>query len=205
LINGLELHLLKTANNKYFKDKSMTLVTKLAAFLFGCTILFYVHGSNAKTNVIAQKVKDKNKVFVQILNAKSSPEDLLKFMHDSVDEDAVIKMTVNDPEQKVPQMTFQLSKADYINSYLYGPRQIKNYHADLKTTNVEYDHLSHTIKAKETLIESGITQDPHNHRNTGRNFTSQTICDVEHGINKADGITLKSSECETHIFYEEDI
>ena len=155
---------------------------------------------------LVTKIQNDNKAFTKMLNAKSDPEALMKFLHEKIDNDAKIVMKINNPEAKdAGVIEMKLSKADYINSYIYGPRQVKNYHASIKTLKVDVDADSESITTKEMLTESGIMLNPHDYQDKGRPFTSYTSCESSHVVSETGDITLKRSNCHTDILYEESV
>lgn len=150
------------------------------------------------------QIKENNQEFTDLLNAKADPEDLLKFLHEIIDNDAEIFLSINNPEIKdAGLIEMKLSKADYINSYLYGPRQVKNYHADIKTLEVDVDAEKQEVKTKERMTESGIMLNPNDYQDKGRPFTSYTTCESHHAVNEEGSLTLQRSKCHTDILYEE--
>ena len=151
---------------------------------------------------IITKIRDKNTQFSALLNAKSDPEDLMKFMHESIDENAEIYLSVNNTDMKQAEaLEVKVSKSEYINSYLYGPRQVKNYHVDIMTLKVDVE--GEQVKTKEILTETGIIMNLHDYQDKGRDFTSRTTCESQHEIVKGGKLSLTHSKCHTDILYDE--
>lgn len=181
---------------------------KIAVLPITCAIIYVATFNNADAKLnnqeLVTKIKEDNKTFSKILNAKSDLETLLKFLHEKIDSDAKITMKINNPETKdADTIEMNLSKADYINSFLYGPRQVKSYKAEIKTLKVDIDSNAETIKTKDMITESGIMLNPHDYQDKGRPFTSYTSCQSEHTVLESGDIKLTNSQCQTDIRYEE--
>lgn len=186
--------------------KTLKFALPLAACIMLIKPVYNTADASTQTNDIASKIQQNNQTFAKMLNAKSEPEKLMQFMHKTIDNDAQIKMTINNPElEDAGVMEVKLSKADYINSYLYGPRQVKNYRADIQTVNVEVDESSNVVKTKDILIESGIMLDPRDHQAKGRDFTSRTTCESKHTLDENQDVQLEASVCHTDIQYPQSI
>lgn len=176
-------------------------IVSLIVFLAAVGMINQADATLQNQDVII-KVRENNAQFSALLNAKANPETLMKFLHNTIRDDAEIYLSINNTEMKqAAPVEMKISKADYINSYLYGPRQVKNYHADITTLKVDVDGAR--VKTKEMLIESGTTMNPHDYQDKGRNFTSRTTCESEHTVNENGNIALKRSKCRTDILYDE--
>ncbi|MFK7840231.1 MAG: hypothetical protein AB8B83_07860 [Bdellovibrionales bacterium] len=183
--------------NKAFKLIAVSSFCAIAAALS-------LNPAGAKLDAISQ-VKSNNAEFSQILNAKLDPEVLLDFMHDKIADDAKITISVKDPKNKdAGEIEVKLTKTDYINSYLYGPRQVKDYRADIKTMDIEVDEKTNTLKAKEILTESGIMLNPFDYQDPGVPYTSYTSCEAEYKIESGEP-TLQQTTCNTQIAYQESV
>lgn len=153
---------------------------------------------------IVEKIQQDNAKFTKILNAKADPEALMEFLHNKLDNDAKIEMSINNSEMKdAGVIEMKLSKADYINSYIYGPRQVKNYHASIKTIEIDVASDKENVTTKEMMIESGIMLNPHDYQEQGRPFTSYTSCESQYNVTEDGNVMLKTSKCHTDILYEE--
>lgn len=153
---------------------------------------------------IVTQIKEDNEQFSKMLNNKNNPEALMQFLHNKVDNDAEIVMNINNPEIKeAGEIEMKLTKADYINSYLYGPRQVRNYQASIKTLDVNVDEASKAVTTKEMMTESGFMMNPNDYQDKGRSFTSYTSCTSKHDVTEDGDIRLKHSTCHTDILYDE--
>lgn len=151
---------------------------------------------------IITKIRDKNTQFSALLNAKADPEDLMKFMHETIDDNAEIYLSVNNTDMNQAEaLEMKISKTEYINSYLYGPRQVKNYHADILTLKVDVE--GEQVKTKEIITETGVIMNIHDYQDKGRDFTSRTTCESQHEIVKGGKLSLTHSKCHTDILYDE--
>lgn len=154
----------------------------------------------------AEEIKSYYAAFENILNEKGNPEKLMDFLHKSVSQDAKFSLEVHNPDQNQAAPDMILDKAEYINSYLYGPRQIRNYKVQIKTMNVEWDEKAQAGTSKEIFLERGLTINPKDPLHSrGRAFTSQTSCTSVHGLNDQDQLVVKNSACKTEIFYEQEV
>ncbi|NCT41354.1 MAG: hypothetical protein GW778_06820 [Alphaproteobacteria bacterium] len=182
---------------KHITIKAITLISILTILPIST-----LNSANAKRDVISQ-LKENNAQFSQILNAKSDPEILLDFLHNKIDDSADITISVKNPQiNNAGAIEMKLTKADYINSYLYGPRQVKNYHADIKTLNAKMDDETNTLNTKEILTESGTMLNPHDYADPGRPYSSITACESQYSVESGQP-TLKKATCKTQIAYEE--
>lgn len=144
--------------------------------------------------------------FETILNEKQDPMVLLDFLHETIDNGAEIKMTINSPSENTGAPSdMVLNKADYINSYLHGPRRIQNYKADIQTLSVSVNAETQIVKSRELFIEQGTAKDPMDVNALGQDFTSRTVCESEYNQDENSRLILKNSVCHTDILYEQNV
>lgn len=185
-------------------SKAVTTILALMICVIAIAGTINTAGATLKNQDIITTVQNNNARFAEILNAKDDPEVLMEFLHNKVDHAAKIEMSINNPDiNDAGPIKVNLGKADYINSYLYGPRQVKNYQASIKTVKIDVASDKQTVQTQEVMTESGIMLNPHDFQDEGRPFTSYTNCESEHNVSDKGEVTLKSSKCHTDILYEE--
>lgn len=168
-------------------------------------IFFMSMSSQASTDHAENKIRENYKLFADILNAKAEPEALIDFMHSSISQDAEFLMDISNAEGPSKQNTEAvLSKADYINSYLYGPRMVKGYNIQINVENVEALGDNSEWVSKVNFVESGAMQDIQDVRHRAKPFTSYTSCATVHGY-EDDSFVLIKATCRTEILYEQDV
>lgn len=182
-------------------SRTLKIIVSLIVFLAAVGVMKQADATLQNQDVIT-KLRDNNAQFSALLNAKSDPKDLMEFLHSTIDENAEIYLSVNNTDMKQAEaIEVKVSKADYINSYLYGPRQVKNYHVDIMTLKVDVD--GERVKSKEILTETGVIMNLHDYQDKGRDFTSRTTCESEHAIVEGGELSLTHSKCHTDILYDE--
>ncbi len=139
-----------------------------------------------------------------LLTHKEKLDDLSAFLDSSIDQDVAIIIQTIEPGAGSPSPEVELSKADYINSYVYGPRAIKDYLVDIEITDFEYNASQNVATTQEIMTESGLRLDPWDHKAPGIQFTSKTKCVSSYTL-EAQTPKLASSDCKTVILEEEDI
>ncbi|MBL4804825.1 MAG: hypothetical protein JKY71_08165 [Alphaproteobacteria bacterium] len=159
---------------------------------------------NTGNEELTQQVTQDFERFETLLNQKQDPQQLLEFLHGIIDQDATFEMTVRDYQSKTAQDTkITLHKADFINSYIWGPRQVAGYQADFKTLKVNKTD-DKTLTSTAIFTERGRMMDMQDPSKQGQDFISETVCVSTHGIEKAK-VTLKGGTCKTDIVYEQAI
>lgn len=185
-------------------SKTITIILALVISIIAMAGTFNKADATLQNQEIVAKIQQDNAKFTKILNAKADPEALMEFLHNKIDNDAKIEMSINNPEIKdAGSIEMKLSKADYINSYIYGPRQVKDYHAIIKTIKIDVASNKENVTTKEMLTESGTMLNPHDYQDQGRPFTSYTSCESEYNVTEDGNVVLKNSKCHTDILYEE--
>lgn len=152
------------------------------------------------------KIVGNFETFETILNAKAAPEVLMDFLHETISHSAEFHVLVENTEiqGKAPEQ-IKLDKADYINSYLYGPRQIEDYKADIKVLDITLSDDSKAASSKEILTERGMMKDPMNPDDYARGFVSRTQCQSDYVMNDAQEPVLETSVCHTQIMFEQGV
>ncbi len=158
-----------------------------------------------KTKDVETRISQDFEQFESLLNQKQNPEALVEFLHSIIDQDAKFEMTVRDYQDRNAQSTkMVLGKADFINSYLYGPLQVANYKADFKTLKVSKNG-DNTLTSTAIFTERGRMLDAQDPTKYGPEFVSETVCVSTHGVESDERVTLKGSSCKTDIIYEQSI
>ena len=179
----------------------------IIALILASTAGFTGNKADAKRADIAleQKVKDSFSTLETLLNKPQSPEKLLKFLHESVDDTAKIRMTVSDEQAKeTSNQNMVLDKAQYINSYLLGPRHIENYRMHITDVKIQDASDPQMLMVQSTQVESGRMLDLYDYNKKGPNFKNETTCVSVYTLGDAQQAVLKDSACTTKIIYEQE-
>ena len=181
-----------------------TALTILSATLISAAIVPNLANANFPHKHAGQQLQDNVKKFEQLLNVQDNPETLLEFLDTTVSNDVTIQMTIKNDAESQPPAEVTLTKADYINSYLYGPRQVDNYQAKVSAQIVHIDQDAEVLVSKETLIETGTMKPPLNAKEAPMDFTTLTLCENQYSIAPTQDVVLESSKCKVNIKIEED-
>lgn len=185
--------------------KSVQILTIAAVPVMALTImggLTYAESTSAEEKIGAIYTE-----FASILNDQGQPEAIMDFLHEKVDQDANFTMKISNPDAGQAQDTESvLTKADYINSYLYGPRMVQNYKVSINVENTESLPEKGSWVSRVTFVESGNMRTPYDVTVKPKPFSSFTTCDAVHGF--AEGkkdLVVKQANCFTEIFYEQEV
>ncbi len=139
----------------------------------------------------------------QALNNRGAFQDMVKALHEHIGDDARFKVTVSNPVsggQKSPVM--ELSKQDYINTYIQGTHYVVDYSVELETAAFQYDPQTDQAYTMDVMIERGtmMTQ----RFDSGKPFISRTTCRTKHEL-QGEKLVATAGECHTAISFEESI
>lgn len=151
------------------------------------------------------QIQNNLKTFEQILNnPQAEPEKLMEFLHNTIAKDAKFSMTINVPDAPMKgPASHEIGKAEYINSFLYGPRQIQNYKANIKTKDVQVDRTTGVVIAESVMTEQGTVKKKAGEKIFNEGFTSTTTCRSEYVQGENQGLVIKASDCTTQISTEQ--
>ena len=177
-------------------------------FLLGLIAAFTVfaapaHAADAITEAM---VVEKNEALTRLLNDRKNPSGITHYMHEHISDNARFVMTVSNPV--MPQIgkdqNFELSKQDYINSYIQGPAFITGYNVAIETRDFRFDAATGEAYSTDVIIERGTIASPRPDANSGKDMVSRTTCKTAHRL---DGGKLKSAggQCHTDVSFEEAI
>lgn len=162
-------------------------------------------GAMARENNLMKQVEQTYSTFETMLNEGNQPQELMAFLHDTISDDAAIEVTISNPSAPAgapDEMT--LSKADYINSYVYGPRTVDGYAVQIKTAEIGNDKAQNTVTTRDTLTERGTVKNPMDPQDKGKDFISRTECQSTFA-GKDGHAVLQSATCHTSIAFETDV
>lgn len=177
------------------KTAGILTITAAAGFIV-------LQGVNAFAGIAQPITKDmaraKTVAFEQAVNDLSDPMTLISFMHDHISDDAEITITVSnaatgETADKTPPL--EISKEDYINSFVHARPLIDYYKADVKMVDFRYDPKTNKAVTVEIMSERGVSE---------RAFNSSTKCITEHEL-RDDVLTSTKALCHTDISFEENI
>lgn len=178
-----------------------------AATLAACATGTYASANSpeqtAPEQTAEEKILQSKENLEDLLSHKEKINDLSAFLHTAIDKDAAIMVQTIEPGAgNAAPKTIELSKTDYINSYVYGPRAIKDYRVDIQITDFEFDAQNNVVKTHEVMTESGTKLDPWNYKAPGVQFTSKTKCTSSYSL-KTQTPKLSGSDCKVVILQEE--
>lgn len=178
--------------------------------LLAITLTAALSLSNMPSSNASNPEEEIGKIYVEfetILNSKNEPEVIMDFLHKTIDQNATFSVEISNNETSNSQKTkSKLTKADYINSYLYGPRMVENYNIEINAEVTKSLPSEGLWMYRTTFIETGNIKDINNLNAKPRPFASITSCDTIHGYNAGKkAISLKESNCVTQISYEQEV
>ncbi len=162
--------------------------------------MIYVHSSNASETSAKTAIEEGHKAFADALNLKD-PKKLVDFLHTHIAPEAKFNVKVSSDDAKTAPSEVTMGKADYINSYLYGTRQVKNYHMDIKTGAVKTTEGG-KLEVQETYIETGLMTNPADPSKPGQDFISRTSCVTSYSAGENEkGLRVDGATCKTDISF----
>jgi len=168
----------------------LTIATSAAAF--------------ADTPDITEKmIKEKYAALETALNSRADYQKAIKALHEHISDDAKFRLTVTNPTLsetgKTPVM--EMSKEDYINTYIQGSHYVTDYEMDIQTAKFEYDPQQHKAFTLDIMTERGTMP---SELNSGKPFISRTTCRTAHELREGN-LVATASECHTDVSFEEEI
>lgn len=148
------------------------------------------------------------KTFETLLNEGDAPEKLMTFLHETISNEAEFRVRISNEAaagQGQGANDVTLNKADYINSYLYGPRQVEDYQAQIEVLDITMDKGSQRAHSQEVLVERGYMRNPAKPNDYSQGFVSRTACQSEYTINAKQKPVLEKSVCKTDIAFEQGV
>ena len=148
-----------------------------------------------------ESLKASYKKMEDVLQNRQNPQELINFMHDFISEEASFRVAVQNPTMKDQnsRAEFEISKADYINSFLQGARFIEAYDVEVRDIKV-LDQTDELIWVEHVMIERGVMKDPKSLKKAGQNFTTKTICRSQHA---PQSYQILDSHCATSVQLEQ--
>jgi hypothetical protein len=143
-------------------------------------------------------ITEKNQTMSALLENRARMQETIAFMHEHISENAVFEMSMsNETMPKDAQgQNIQMSKADYINSFIQGAHFVDHYKVSIKTIDVQLSNDNKTAVSKEIMTEEGVSLNPNNLQEEGKPFISTTSCTTLHQLDGEKAISLKA-QCHT--------
>lgn len=161
-------------------------------------------GALAETGDITKKMIDEKYAQLEkALNSRNDYGPAIKFLHDNISEDARFRVTVTNPTvaQSGKSPVMELTKQDYINTYIQGTHHVADYEMDITTAGFQYDPGRSQAFTLDIMTERGTMP---NELNDGKPFVSRTTCRTAHELREG-SLVATASECHTDISFEEEI
>lgn len=140
------------------------------------------------------------------LNDRQDYKGTIDFLHTYIDENAVLEMKFDNPTlpKAIQGQVIEMSKADYINSFVMGTSNIDQYEITIENRSIEFDVDRKTVRTINTFVESGQVVQISKPSKQPEPFNSITTCLYEHKFENND-LTLIRAECETKVGLMQDI
>lgn len=175
-----------------------TFIFSLSAFILTAS---HAHATNIEAKTVTDNYLKQVNAFEQLLIEKEKPQVISEFMNDTIDNDVKIQVEVIDKKNTPKKLN--ISKKDYINSYIYGAYAVKDYNISITVDKVAFDPETQTLLAAETTVESGTKLNPWNAKEKGVDFTTKTTCYSFYTVTDDSTPQLSQSACKVIIAEEE--
>jgi len=155
--------------------------------------------------ITLEMVASANQKKEQLLNARQDRSAAIRFLHNHISDNARFKMTVNNPTMSKAHQgqKLELTKQDYINSFIQGTNFVADYEMRIQTVGFDYDNGSGTAQSTDILTERGVMLNPADLSSTnGQHFVSRTTCKTRHKLENG-SLIATGSECHTDVSFEE--
>ncbi|NQZ14368.1 MAG: hypothetical protein HRT94_06080 [Alphaproteobacteria bacterium] len=176
-------------------DKKFITFAVMITALVG--IVMQSHAKPATDGILL--ITEKNQTMSKLLENRGAMQDTITFLHEHISETAVFDMSMSNETmpEGAPQQSIQMSKADYINSFIQGTHFVDDYKVSIKTVDVQVSNDPTIAISKEVMTEEGVSLNPYNLREEGKPFVSTTNCTTTHKIDGDKAIAVKA-ECHTN-------
>jgi len=143
-------------------------------------------------------IEEKNEKMSALLENRAQINDTVTFLHEHISEQAVFDMSMSNATmpKDAPQANIQMSKADYINSFIQGTHYVEDYHIDIKTVEVQPTNGGNSVMSKEIMTEQGVAMNPNDIKDPGKAFISTTKCVTIHEIKDEKAVSVRA-KCHT--------
>ena len=173
--------------------------------LIAALIVFSALPARAEGVITQTMIERQHEAMEAALNQRANRRETVRFLHDHISETAYFRMTVDNPVLPAAYQgtPLNLSKADYINSYIQGTNFIANYSAHVETTGFSFNNGE--AVSTEVITERGEALDPMDMRTLqGRPFVSRTTCQTRH-ILQGEALVTTGGTCHTAVSFEQSI
>lgn len=179
-------------------NKAKTMMNR--SLIFTIAIIF---GSTLQTNANPAPdsitlITEKNQTMSSLLENRTNMQETIAFMHEHISENAVFDMSMSNETlpSDMPSQNIQMSKSDYINSFIQGTHFVDDYKVTIKTIDVQLANDNKTAISKEIMTEEGVSLNPLNLKEEGKPFISTTSCTTLHKLDGEKAISVKA-QCHT--------
>ncbi len=175
--------------------------------IFAMTIFVFAATAQATGNkaaMLQDLIKAKNATIETLLNDKARKIEAAQFLHDHISNDATFTLSVNNPALADKKQSFEMNKADYINTYIQGTNFVDNYAVHINTVKMQAADSAEKAYSVEIMTERGTMIDPAT-AEKGRDFVSTTTCRTLNSLSDDNTVISEGSECHTEISFEESV
>lgn len=185
---------MKNVTKALIDTKFITFAVMLTALV---SLTIQSHAKPATDGILL--ITEKHQEMSDLLTNRSAMQDTVAFLHEHISETAVFNMSMSNETlpEGAPQQNIQMSKTDYINSFIQGAHFVDDYKVSIKTVDVQVSNDPTIAISKEVMTEEGVSLNPYNLREEGKPFVSTTSCTTTHKIDGDKAIALKA-ECHTN-------
>lgn len=178
----------------------------LRAFITAIFFMSFVDLASAAEQPITQDmVENQHRAMESALNARADRAAAVQFLDDHISDDARYSMTVNNPglPDVYQDKTLEMSKSDYINTFIQGTNFIAGYHVDIQMTDFSYDAARGEAVSTAIMTERGAMVSPLTMNiDEGKPFISRTTCRTHHVLQN-NVLVIRGGECHTDVSYEQ--
>ncbi len=177
----------------------------LMCFVLLCTSFTAVH-ADIKASINLTDIRSIFKEMEGVLNQKSDLSKRVSFLHNFISDNATFTVKISNPT--MPKATqgqvIEMSKGDYINTFIQGTNFVENYHLEITVQRIEINAKSGEAISTHTFVESGLMMNPFQLHKPGQDFISRTKCISRHGLKNGQAVLL-GSECRTDVSFAEQV
>ncbi len=143
-------------------------------------------------------IETKNNTMSELLENRAKINDTVTFLHEHISDQALFDMSMSNATmpKDMPQQNIQMSKADYINSFIQGTHFIENYNVTIETVEVQPTGDGKNVVSKEIMTEQGLAMNPNDIKESGKAFISTTKCVTMHEIKNEKAVSIRA-KCHT--------
>lgn len=178
-------------------------VGAIIAFISFTSLMTTAYGAGSQFADMERMIKAKNSKIETLLNDRTHKAEAARFLHNHISEDATFTLSVYNPVLPSKEQSFEMSKTDYINTYIQGTNFVQNYNVNIDTVKFEPSKGDpNKTYSTEIMTERGTAMDPRTAKK-GRDFVSRTVCRTLNSLQDDGTVISEGSQCHTEISFEE--